>query len=140
MLSLSLLFLFLFYFSYFMRFYRKRNFFTIFSCRFASGNMVEYFLHLAHEVDPNRRKELGHGQHPFAVILTCSDSRVAPELIFVCSFYKIIILFNFLQNLKFNPNIIIINFYKYYKTLVNFGDYFRDIQFCCFYVNIIFLY
>lgn len=50
--------------------------------RFASGNLTEYFLHLAHEIDPERRKELGLGQHPFAVILTCSDSRVAPELIF----------------------------------------------------------
>jgi carbonic anhydrase len=29
-----------------------------------------------------RRKELETGQHPFAVILSCSDSRVAPELIF----------------------------------------------------------
>src|SRR3954447_12835695 len=29
-----------------------------------------------------RRKELESGQHPFAVVLSCSDSRVAPELIF----------------------------------------------------------
>jgi carbonic anhydrase len=29
-----------------------------------------------------RRKELETGQHPFAVVLSCSDSRVAPELIF----------------------------------------------------------
>lgn len=29
-----------------------------------------------------RRKELGKGQHPFAVILGCADSRVAPELLF----------------------------------------------------------
>lgn len=29
-----------------------------------------------------RREKLIIGQHPFAVILTCSDSRVAPELIF----------------------------------------------------------
>ena len=31
---------------------------------------------------PARRKELESGQHPFAVILSCSDSRVPPELIF----------------------------------------------------------
>ncbi len=28
------------------------------------------------------RMNLSHSQHPFAVVLTCSDSRVAPELIF----------------------------------------------------------
>ncbi len=28
------------------------------------------------------RKELAKGQHPFAVIVTCSDSRVSPEIIF----------------------------------------------------------
>jgi len=50
--------------------------------RFASGDLTEYLLHLAHEVDPSRRKELGASQHPFVVVLTCSDSRVAPELIF----------------------------------------------------------
>lgn len=38
------------------------------------------------EVHPDitmaRRKELNAGQHPFAIILGCSDSRVPPELIF----------------------------------------------------------
>lgn len=29
-----------------------------------------------------RRKELTGGQHPFATVLTCSDSRVSPELLF----------------------------------------------------------
>lgn len=32
--------------------------------------------------DKNRRKEMLNGQHPFVVILSCSDSRVPPELIF----------------------------------------------------------
>ncbi len=30
----------------------------------------------------NRRAELAKGQHPFAIILACADSRVGPELIF----------------------------------------------------------
>src|SRR5215471_11591005 len=30
----------------------------------------------------NRRRELVSGQHPFAVVLGCSDSRVPPELLF----------------------------------------------------------
>lgn len=32
--------------------------------------------------DPDQRKVLAGGQHPFAIILSCSDSRVAPELLF----------------------------------------------------------
>ena len=28
------------------------------------------------------REQLSKGQHPFAVVLCCSDSRVAPEIIF----------------------------------------------------------
>src|SRR6185503_6013411 len=32
--------------------------------------------------DPGRRTELATSQHPFAVILACSDSRVGPELLF----------------------------------------------------------
>ena len=31
---------------------------------------------------PERRKEISGGQHPFAAILTCSDSRVVPEILF----------------------------------------------------------
>lgn len=31
---------------------------------------------------PRRRLETGDGQWPFAIVLTCADSRVAPELIF----------------------------------------------------------
>ena len=35
-----------------------------------------------HGVDPSLREELSKGQHPKAIILACSDSRVVPELIF----------------------------------------------------------
>lgn len=34
------------------------------------------------DVGNNRRTELAKGQHPFAVILSCSDSRVPPEHVF----------------------------------------------------------
>lgn len=34
------------------------------------------------DVGKNRREELAKGQHPFAIVLTCADSRVAPELLF----------------------------------------------------------
>ncbi len=45
------------------------------NARFVRGERKEYdFI--------ARRKELLAGQHPFATILTCSDSRVRPEYIF----------------------------------------------------------
>ena len=31
---------------------------------------------------PKQREELSKGQHPYCIVLTCSDSRVAPEYIF----------------------------------------------------------
>ena len=44
--------------------------------RFASGKMVHPGQ------SPERRAEVAKGQHPFAVIVACSDSRVPPELLF----------------------------------------------------------
>lgn len=32
--------------------------------------------------EPAARRELAKGQHPFAIVLACSDSRVAPEFVF----------------------------------------------------------
>lgn len=36
----------------------------------------------AGDVSAHRREELTHGQHPLAIVLTCADSRVAPEHVF----------------------------------------------------------
>lgn len=44
--------------------------------RFVSGNLVQKDLGDA------KRKELAKGQHPFAIVVACSDSRVSPEIIF----------------------------------------------------------
>lgn len=44
--------------------------------RFIQGNLSTY------DVGINRRTQLSHGQYPYAVVITCSDSRVPPELIF----------------------------------------------------------
>lgn len=38
--------------------------------------------YLNNHISVDYRKELAKGQHPFAVIVTCSDSRVSPEIIF----------------------------------------------------------
>ena len=45
------------------------------NARFVKGDAKKYDF-------VARRKELLEGQHPFATILTCSDSRVRPEFIF----------------------------------------------------------
>ncbi len=46
------------------------------NARFVSGSI------LPKDLSQSRRDELAGGQTPFAVIVTCSDSRVPPELIF----------------------------------------------------------
>lgn len=47
------------------------------NARFASGNAIHPDQSIA-----DRRAELVTSQHPFAVIVTCSDSRVPPEIVF----------------------------------------------------------
>jgi carbonic anhydrase len=51
--------------------------------RLMAGNQ-RYALHKEQHPDESlaRRKELEAGQHPFAVVLGCADSRVSPELLF----------------------------------------------------------
>ncbi len=44
--------------------------------RFVSGSLGQK------DIGTARRNELVGGQHPFAIVVTCSDSRVAPEYIF----------------------------------------------------------
>ena len=44
--------------------------------RFLTGNLAKK------DIGESRRQELAKGQQPFATVLTCSDSRVAPEIIF----------------------------------------------------------
>lgn len=47
------------------------------------GNERFVKLHLKHpDADKKRRKAMLKGQHPFVAILSCSDSRVPPEIIF----------------------------------------------------------
>lgn len=44
--------------------------------RFVSGSLA------VKDVGDAKRKELTSGQRPFAIVVTCSDSRVAPEIVF----------------------------------------------------------
>ena len=47
------------------------------------GNKRFVQLHQKHpDESGKRRKEMLEGQHPFVIVLSCSDSRVPPELIF----------------------------------------------------------
>jgi len=51
--------------------------------RLKSGNAAFINDSLNNDLqDSSRRKDVVDGQNPFAVVLTCSDSRVVPELIF----------------------------------------------------------
>jgi carbonic anhydrase len=48
--------------------------------RFTAGNPQH--LGMTSEQAAKRRAELAKSQHPFAIILSCSDSRVPPEIVF----------------------------------------------------------
>lgn len=51
--------------------------------RLRDGNQAFFEDHPLHPVqDRTRRLELAAGQTPFAVLVTCSDSRVSPEILF----------------------------------------------------------
>jgi carbonic anhydrase len=50
--------------------------------RFLSGDLVNFMKQLAGEVNPKFRQQLVSAQHPFVTIVTCSDSRVSPEILF----------------------------------------------------------
>jgi carbonic anhydrase len=51
--------------------------------RLKTGNERFYSGEAIHpDEEPDHIQELSKGQHPFAVIVSCSDSRVPPELIF----------------------------------------------------------
>jgi carbonic anhydrase len=52
--------------------------------RLKEGNKryVENRLEVCKDTTPKLREELAKGQHPFAVVLSCSDSRLPPEIIF----------------------------------------------------------
>jgi carbonic anhydrase len=51
--------------------------------KLSDGNTRFVTSHMIHpNISDIRRTEVAQGQKPFAVILTCSDSRVPPEIIF----------------------------------------------------------
>jgi len=48
----------------------------------AAGNLTKFLQKLAGEITPEVRTALSKFQKPYAIIITCSDSRVCPELVF----------------------------------------------------------
>jgi len=50
--------------------------------RFVSGHYGGYLLSLAEGISNERKQALANTQSPFAIVVCCSDSRTAPELVF----------------------------------------------------------
>jgi len=50
--------------------------------RFLKGDITGFLGHINKEVSSGIRQKLTEGQKPYVTIVTCSDSRVAPELLF----------------------------------------------------------
>jgi len=52
------------------------------NARFVAGDMTAYLPWIQTNATPAVRTELAGGQKPYATVLTCSDSRLSPELLF----------------------------------------------------------
>jgi len=50
--------------------------------RFLKGELTAYLQHMVQEISPSFRSTLTKDQHPYATIISCSDSRVCPNLVF----------------------------------------------------------
>ena len=61
--------------------------------RLLKGNKDYLNNSLNRNISPERRTETSqNGQHPFAIIITCSDSRVIPEDIFNCGIGELFVI------------------------------------------------
>ena len=49
---------------------------------YINGDVYSFVTHFAREISYEVRKQLSNEQKPFCVVITCTDSRIAPELIF----------------------------------------------------------
>jgi len=49
---------------------------------FVQGNLVSMLKHSSKNCDVHHRRVLAEAQYPYAVVVTCSDSRIAPEILF----------------------------------------------------------
>jgi len=45
-------------------------------------NLLSFIANIGHEILPEVRENTARGQHPYVTVISCSDSRCSPELIF----------------------------------------------------------